>query len=126
MIDMIDLFDLYQHAKVSEVYGLQADTDRRVTRNQESLFSLERRYEYLRIVTIAMWKVVKEQAGATDEQLRRHIEAIDLLDGKRDGRITRTSGVQDCDSCGRRILKSAVVCVYCGVRNVQSEAFHGT
>ena len=73
-----------------------------------------------------MWKVVQEQTGASDEQLRQQIDAVDLLDGKRDGRITGAKGVQDCRSCRRRILKSAVVCVYCGARNRQSDSFLGT
>ena len=128
---MIDLFDIFQMGQIGRQAGqigaisaLQAHTDQRVTKQGQAASDLERHYEYLRLLTMAMWKIVKERTGATDDELRECVEQIDLLDGKKDGKVTRHRGVTDCESCKRRILKSAIVCVYCGTRNHQDESFH--
>jgi hypothetical protein len=48
--------------------------------------------------------------------LRECVEQIDLLDGKKDGQVTRHRGVMDCEACKRRILKTATVCVCIAAR----------
>jgi hypothetical protein len=126
VIDLIDLFDIYQHSKITEVGALQADSNRRLTDTGERLKELEKRYERMRLVTTALWELLKAHTGLSDADLKQYIEKVDLADGKLDGKISRKGSAIDCPSCARRILKSAVVCPWCSERLSAGNAFEAT
>jgi hypothetical protein len=126
MIDLFDLFDIYQHKKISEIEALQADASKRFTQASDRLKDLEQRYERMKLVTTALWQLLKAHTGLTDEDLKRHIEKVDLADGKLDGKIARKGAAIDCPQCSRRILKSAVVCPWCTRRLKSGDAFEAT
>jgi hypothetical protein len=126
VIDLIDLFDLYQNAKIGQAGALQADTSRRVTDAGERLKALEQRYERMRLVNAALWELLKAHTGLTDSDLKQYIEKVDLADGKLDGKIDRKGAAMDCPHCTRRILKTAVVCPWCTQRPKSGDAFEAT
>ena len=126
MIDLIDLFDVYQHGKINEIGALQADSNRRLTSADERLREMEKRYERMRLITTALWELLKSHTGLTDSDLKQYIEKVDLADGKLDGKIDRKGGAMDCPSCSRRILKAAVVCPWCSKKLQAGNAFAGT
>lgn len=101
-------------------------TRMRITKAGEDVRLLEQRYERLRLLTLAMWQLLKEHTGLTDADLKQFVEKVDLLDGKADGKLSRTTGAMDCPKCSRRILKSATRCPWCGARNESGDAFHAT
>jgi hypothetical protein len=121
MIDFIDIFDVYQQGKIAGLGSLQADTDRRVTGTGDKLRDLEQRYE-----RNALWQLLKAHTGLTDADLKKYIEKVDLSDGVRDGKVTRTKGAMDCPHCSRRVLKSATVCAWCGGKLTSGDPFHST
>lgn len=123
---MIDLFDVYQQGKIGELSSLQADSNRRITDAGERLKALEARYERMRLITTALWQLLKSHTGLTDADLKQYIEQVDLADGKLDGKINRRGAAMDCPKCARRILKSAVVCPWCSARPHSGNAFEGT
>jgi hypothetical protein len=126
VIDLIDLFDLYQNAKIGQAGALQADTSRRATDAGERLKALEQRYERMRLVNAALWELLKAHTGLTDSDLKQYIEKVDLADGKLDGKIDRKGAAMDCPHCTRRILKTAVVCPWCTKRPKLGDAFEAT
>lgn len=129
MIDLFDLFDVYQEATRASIYGaqaLQSDSTRRITDTGERLKELEQRYERMKLVTSALWQLLKSHTGLTDADLKAYIEKVDLADGKLDGKIDRKGGAMDCPECRRRILKTAVVCPWCSKRLKSGSAFEGT
>ena len=137
MIDLGDLFDLYefqldmadrtaQGAKVGELSALQADSNRRLTDAGDRLRDLEKRYERMRLVTAALWQLLKAHTGLTDADLKKYVEKVDLADGKLDGKIGRKASAIDCPNCSRRILKSAVICPWCSKRLQSGDAFEAT
>ena len=126
MIDFIDIFDVYQQGKITELGSLQADTDRRVTNTGDKLRELEQRYERMSLVTNALWQLLKEHTGLSDADLKKYIEKVDLADGVRDGKIARNKGAMDCPHCSRRVLTSATVCAWCGEKLASGDPFHAT
>lgn len=126
MIDLIDLFDIYQNERIGQIGALQADTSRRVTVASDRLKALEQRYERMRLVNAALWQLLKAHTGLTDSDLKRYIEKVDLADGKLDGKIDRKGAAMDCPHCSRRILKTAVVCPWCTKRLKAGDAFEAT
>jgi hypothetical protein len=123
---MIDLFDIYQQGKIGELSSLQADSNRRLTSADERLKALEMRYERMRLITMALWQLLKTHTGLTDTDLKAYVEKVDLADGKLDGKLNRTSSAMDCPKCARRILKSATVCPWCSARLQSGNPFEAT
>lgn len=80
------------------------------TQNESIQFDLEKLF----MITEALWLVLKEQHGYTDENLVEMIQDIDLRDGKLDGKVSKAADRPACSQCGRTILRRQVRCVYCG------------
>jgi hypothetical protein len=137
VIDPLDLFDdlldvyqqgvnVRQSAQIDKVAALEADSFRRLTGTQDRLRELEHRYERMKLVTAALWQLLKAHTGLTDADLKQYIEKVDLADGKLDGKIARKGGAMDCPHCSRRILKTAVLCPWCSKRLRSGDAFEAT
>jgi len=65
------------------------------------------------MITEALWSMLKEQHGYTDEDLIERVRQIDLRDGKLDGKVAST-GIKTCASCKRPVSGRHAVCLYCG------------
>lgn len=65
----------------------------------------------------AMWALLSEQTGITDEKLLEKIREIDLLDGTLDGKVRRPP--KACASCGRPNGAGRDRCIYCGGKLAQ-------
>jgi hypothetical protein len=74
---------------------------------------LHKDVERLLLITGALWMVLKEQHGFTDEKLAQLITRIDLRDGRPDGHFART-WTETCPHCGRTLAKNRTCCMYCG------------
>ena len=73
---------------------------------------LEARVDRLQLICAAMWSLLKEQHGLTEEQLAERIRRIDLLDGREDGKVSPLSA--RCEKCGRSVSRRNNRCIYCG------------
>ena len=83
--------------------------ERAKTAADEMKFEIER----LLMITEALWDILKEKHGYSDEELLRRVSNIDLRDGKLDGRVA-PSPRPPCPKCGRALSKTRVKCIYCG------------
>jgi hypothetical protein len=91
---------------------------RRADRRSEAL---ELDVERLLMISEALWTMLKEKHGYTDETLEQRIMDIDLRDGKLDGRVA-DSPPGKCPKCDRPLMKRRPRCLYCG-ETVGIEAF---
>jgi len=85
--------------------------------------SLERDHERLKLVTMALWEILSEKLNVSEEELRRKVTELDLLDDRRDGRLKIKQPPTRCGACDRPMLNSAVACVYCGVERADLPLF---
>jgi hypothetical protein len=69
--------------------------------------------EKLLMISEALWTILKEKHGYTDDELIRRIENIDLRDGKLDGKVAK-SPAKPCPACNRVLIGNRPVCLYCG------------
>jgi hypothetical protein len=69
--------------------------------------------ERLLMITEALWGILKEQHGYTDDELMRRITEIDRRDGKVDGRVAQ-SPPGSCPRCNRTLERKRSFCLYCG------------
>jgi len=77
-------------------------TDDRVTADINMLF----------MITQALWELLKTEHGYTDERLAEKVIAIDLSDGRLDGKAPKQER-PDCPSCGKKMGRHPA-CLYCG------------
>ncbi len=86
-------------------------------RSQAAAIQLD--VEKLFMITEALWNILKEQHGYTDENLVQMVQDIDLRDGQLDGRVARQPN-PPCSQCGRTLLGKHPVCLYCGAVAVRA------
>jgi hypothetical protein len=93
-------------------------------RAEDATDRLEGRVDALVLTSMAMWTLLSEKFGVTEEQLLERIRELDLRDGKLDGRIA--PGVQKCASCGRENSQRSRRCLYCGGHALNPGPFTGS
>ncbi len=77
------------------------------------LQSMRENIERLLMISEALWTMVREQHGYTDDELLRRVVEIDMRDGRLDGRVAPTPP-EKCPHCGRTLAKHKLVCIFCG------------
>ena len=87
------------------------------------LQELEKRHEQLKLVTLALWRLLKDRAELSESNLKKYVESTDLLDGEADGKVDLARELIQCPDCSRFILNTAVACPYCGASNRSGNAF---
>ena len=84
---------------------------------------MEQRHEQLKLVTLALWRLLKDRAELSERNLKKYVESTDLLDGEADGKVDLLKELIKCPDCGRFLLNTAIVCPYCGAGNTSGNAF---
>lgn len=97
----------------------QADTAARSAARQVA--ALEERVEKLSLVCMAMWSLLQDKTGVTEEQLLERVKTLDLMDGVADGKATRT--ISKCTRCKRVMAPRHRRCLYCGAERLVESAF---
>lgn len=82
-----------------------------VRRADQQIGDLQRRLDRLTLVAQALWELLRDSGACTEAALLARIEAIDLRDGRPDGRISRAVIV--CPACGRNSNSRRRHCIYC-------------
>src|SRR5687768_10971269 len=128
MLDLI--WNLFQDDDLARLRrdAAQRDAQDDEGRNQAGavearLLELEKRHEQLKLVTLALWRLLKERVGVNDTELRKYVTSTDLIDGALDGKVDLTNELVKCVKCGRRRLNTSIVCPFCGTRGATDNAF---
>lgn len=85
---------------------------------------LQDRVDRLTLVNMAMWSLLKDKMGVTEEDLISRMVEIDISDGRPDGKVT--VGVRKCGKCGRTLSPRHRKCLYCGAADLRATAFEAT
>lgn len=107
----------HSHDTGARVAAQAADSRARDARSEVQILKSE--IERLLMISEALWTLVKEQHGYDDEVLVERIRAIDMKDGRLDGRVAMSAPAA-CPSCGRTLSRQRPVCMYCGADGGQS------
>ncbi|HOF18958.1 MAG TPA: hypothetical protein PK082_08605 [Phycisphaerae bacterium] len=79
------------------------------------------RVEKLTLACMAMWELLRERTGLTEEDLLAKVREIDLRDGAEDGKVARQ--LKRCPRCDRVMSAKHARCLYCGEPDLQAGAF---
>ena len=107
------IWGLYGGTVGSTIAGADAAQAKGAARRaKHSVDDLEARLDRTVMACEAMWTLLRDKLGLTDEQLMDQITALDLSDGKLDGKVRRTA--VRCPKCDRTIARRFPNCMYCG------------
>jgi len=106
------LWELYQQKKIAEASARADVASSKAGDLKSDLKQLERRTDRLAMTTMAIWALLGEKLGITDEELEAKITEIDLSDGKLDGKVRVE--IRTCPTCSRTLSKRHSKCMYCG------------
>jgi len=79
---------------------------------------LKAEVERLFLIAEALWTIVRRQQGLEDEDLAELVRAVDLQDGRLDGRKATRPRPKKCPSCQRVLMRHRPHCIYCGTEVV--------
>ena len=60
----------------------------------------------------ALWEILRDEHGYTEDNLHKKLYEIDMRDGVLDGKNQRK--ISDCPNCGRKVSPRHPACIYCG------------
>ncbi len=83
-------------------------------RSQVELMQMD--IERLLIITEALWTMLRDEHGYTDDQLIQNVQTIDLRDGRLDSKVAKQPPSK-CPQCGRAI-SARRPCVFCGTSSM--------
>lgn len=117
------LWDLYQHYQIGQ---LESRVDRVQTATVEDAASrraaahLEERVDRLVLLCRAMFELLQESTGHTEERLSAKILEIDMRDGQRDGKMSPRPA--RCPKCEAMMSPRFGRCLFCGEASASGPA----
>ncbi len=91
---------------------IQGELGQRRTENlADRVSELEERVDHLSLLSMALWQLVSESTGWSEEELIKRVSALDLRDGKMDVRVL--GSVIECPECHRPLSRRHRRCLYC-------------
>lgn len=89
--------------------------------NRAERHELQSQLRKMALVNQALFELVKDKTGITDEELRLKVLEVDLRDGAEDGKVRMPPS--QCPECGGGVTVGALACQACGARVVPPYPF---
>ena len=106
--------EMRQQQNIGQAKADAREAQRSAEGNQEVIRRLEKKVESLTNVTQALWNILQEQHGLSDQELIQRVQQ--MANGER-------KGAQNCAECGRVVGKSQTKCMYCGTSRQGESVF---
>jgi hypothetical protein len=113
MIDTI--WNLLQQRQLRDLNSRISSVTTRDGVARDTAFRLEDKVDKLTLVCQAMFELLHETSGISEDQLKKKIVEIDGRDGEVDGRITPK--LNKCPACDAAISPQFGRCLFCGYKD---------
>lgn len=107
------LFDLYQQSKIRSLESATDDAFAKAHSTEMSVDQLAARLGRLALMSQALWELLRDRHGVSEDELKAKILEVDLRDGAKDGAMG--TSVLTCPTCGSRTNSKRPMCIICGV-----------
>jgi len=114
-------WNIYQDGRNDAASDTADRAESKADQLREELTALRRAADRLTLATQAMWELVRDLPGFSEEKLMAKMQEIDLRDGSGDGRITMQT--LDCPSCGAKTNSKRQSCIMCGAELEKPHVF---
>lgn len=112
----MDLFNfLYEQTIAQDARNAQ----NKASHVESQLQDLQRQHAQLQQFTRALWSLLKERNGLTDDDLKAHLLAVRESAKKQ----AATPRFQHCEACNHQVAISLATCPYCGRELRAAEVF---
>ena len=101
--------------------ALEGVIEGRAERGFNEVRRLEDRLDRLVLVNMAMWSLLQEKTGLTEQDLMDRVQQVDLADGQLDGKARKPPA--RCPDCERMMSPRHKRCLYCGADRLDYTAF---
>jgi hypothetical protein len=119
----MDIFDAVQSNQIHHARVEATSAGEKAGRVDQRVAELEMKFARLSLVTHALWELLKDRHGYTEDELRDWVNLTDLKDGHLDGRVRQTKPPGNCHKCGRVVARAFARCMYCGEFATHGDAF---
>jgi hypothetical protein len=113
--------DLYQSAQIGSAVATAERGEAKAENVQQAMRRLEDRVNQLTLINMALWSLLQETTGLTEEQLVARVHELDLRDGVINGRVR--SKITQCPQCQQTLSQKHLRCLYCGFEPESQGAF---
>ncbi len=103
---------LHHSGIASYAQASATDASNRAREARTKVDELETKCDKALLVCEAMWTLLRDKLGVTEQELVDRVNEIDLSDGKLDGKVRRPA--VECTKCHRKVARRFQRCVYCG------------
>jgi len=110
----MDFGFLWDVAQEGRIRNAEKRADRAADKTLDlasSAGSLQRRLDMMTLANQALFEILRDRFGLTEEEVIRRMAEIDGRDGKSDGKIG--ARVVSCRRCGRKVSTARQRCMYC-------------
>ena len=111
--------DLFTAAYLGRVSNSSSSAERAAAGAQHTAQRAEQRIKLLEanlakalMISEALWELLAEKAGLTEDDLHKKLYEVDMRDGVLDGKNQRQA--TECPACNRTVSSRHAACLYCG------------
>jgi hypothetical protein len=110
----MSLFWSLHHDSIAGTYALSEAQEAKQTARtaRDKVADIEARSDKALLVCEALWTILRDKLGVTEEELVNRVNDIDFSDGKLDGKVRRPP--LECPKGKRMVASRFMKCTYCG------------
>lgn len=117
------IWEAYQQTRIAGAENTAERAMSKADRYAADISNVQRQIERLTLSCQAMWELLRDRSGLTEEDIEAKIHEIDARDGQLDGKIGTT--LFECPSCGRPTNTRRSACLMCGAPLKRQHQFEG-
>ena len=110
-------WELHQQRRIGQADSAARSAKDAASEAKSDAREIRRQLDKTLMIVEALWSLLRDEHGWTDEQLVERVTEIDLRDGQLDGRVRRTA--RPCSACGRMVGADRSICMWCGAQDEQ-------
>jgi hypothetical protein len=106
------VWDTIQHFQIEKAREAAGEASAKADSFDSKITSAIQQVERLSLACQALWEIIRDNGGITEEQLHAKILEVDLRDGRVDDRLGPQ--VIDCPHCHQKTSTRRSQCIFCG------------
>ena len=100
------------HRTPTSSTDLSSSAQKKRRKDDGDLKQLEATVAKVLMINEALWEIIRDKHGLTDDDLHKKLHEVDMRDGLADGKNQRKA--TKCPQCGHMVSSRHPACLYCG------------